>query len=77
MIKQMKMLCFRIMHHSKINDRLIDNVEGLDIVMSKYNLLEYSQSMTSGCLQNYFSDEINEFGDNTSDGKSSEYKQIV
>lgn len=33
--------------------------------------------MTSGCLQNYFSDEVNEFGDNTSDGKSSEYKQIV
>ena len=29
---------------SKINSILIDNVEGLDIVMPMYNLLEYSQS---------------------------------
>ena len=35
---------------SKINSTLIDNAEDLDIVMSMYNLLEYSQiySMTSG-----------------------------
>ena len=41
---------------SKINSTLIiDNAEDLDIVMSMYNLLEYSQnySMTSGSLWNY------------------------
>ena len=43
---------------SKINSTLIDNAEGLDIIMPIYNLLEYSQScsMTSGSLWNYYRD---------------------
>ena len=42
---------------SKINNKLIGNVEDLDIVRSMYNLLEYSDnySMTSGSMT---SDEI-------------------
>ena len=37
---------------SKINNTFIDNVEDLDIVMSMYNLLEYSGNyfMMSGSL---------------------------
>ena len=47
---------------SKINNTLIDNVEGLDIVMPMYNLLEYSGnfSMTSESLWNYYRDEVND-----------------
>ena len=54
---------------SKINSKLIDSAEDLDIVMSIYNLLEYSQnySMTSGSLWNYHSDEIDNINDNASD----------
>ena len=56
---------------SKINSTLIDNAEDLGIVMSMYNLLEYSQncSMTAGGLRNYYSDEIDNINDNVSDGK--------
>ena len=37
----------------------IDNAEGLDVVMPMHNLLEYNRndSMTSGSLWNYYSDE--------------------
>ena len=51
---------------------LIDSVEDLDIVMSMYNLLEQSQnySMTSESLWNYYRDEIDDVGDNVSDGTS-------
>ena len=47
---------------SKINNTFIDNAEGLDIVMSMYNLLEYNGNylMTSGSLWDYFRDEIND-----------------
>ena len=46
---------------SKINGVLIENAEDLDIVMPKYNLLEYSKnySVTSGSLWNYYRDEPN------------------
>ena len=46
---------------SKINNTLIDNAEDLDIVMPKYDMLEYGEnySMTSGSLSNYYRDEIN------------------
>ena len=42
----------------KINNKLIENAEDLDIVMSMYNLAEYSNnySMTSGSLWNYYKD---------------------
>ena len=50
--------------HIKINNKLIGNVEDLDIVMLMYNLLEYScnYSMTWGSLWKYYRDEINDDG---------------
>ena len=46
---------------SKINNVLIDNTEGLDVVMPMYNLLEYSKNYrkTTGSLWNYHRDEPN------------------
>ena len=40
---------------SKINNKLIDNAEDLDIVIPMYNLLEYRKSS----LWNYYGDEPN------------------
>ena len=47
---------------SKINGELVENAEGLDIVIPVYNLLEYSKSYgkTSGSLFNYYRDEPSE-----------------
>ena len=47
---------------SQIYNKFVDNVEELDIFMSVYNLLEYSDnySMTSGSLWNYYRDEVND-----------------
>ena len=47
---------------SKINGELVENAEDLDIVMLKYNLLEYSNNYekTSGSLFNYYKDEPKE-----------------
>ena len=44
---------------SKINGIKIDNAEDLDVVMPKYNLLEYSKNYkeTTGSLQNYYRDQ--------------------
>ena len=46
---------------SKINNTLIDNAEDLDIVISMYNLLEYSKNYrkTTGSLWNYYRDKPN------------------
>ena len=46
---------------SKINGVKIDNAEELDVVMSMYNLLEYSKNYrkTTGSLWNYYRDEPN------------------
>ena len=81
MIKFRKMLHLKIMLHldhafEKINRTLIDNAEDLEIVLSMYNLLEYSQdySMTSGSLWNYYRDEIHDVNDNVSDHNSFKYK---
>ena len=54
---------------SKINGTLIGNAEALDVVMSMYNLLEYSKkySKTTGSLWNYHRDEP------TIDGKINHY----
>ena len=43
----------------KINGVEIDNAEDLDVVMSKYNLFEYSKNYwkTTGSLWNYYRDE--------------------
>ena len=45
----------------KINGVKIDNAEDLDVVMSMYNLLEYSKNYrkTTGSLWNYYEDEPN------------------
>ena len=47
---------------SKIINKFIGNIEDLDIVMSMYNLLEYSEnySMSSGRLWNHYRDEMND-----------------
>ena len=47
---------------TKINNTFVGNAEHLDIFMPMYNMLEYSgnYSMTSGSLQNYYRDEIND-----------------
>ena len=81
MIKLIKMFRLKIMLQfrsciPKINSMLINNAEDLDIVMSMYDLLEYSQnySMISGRLWNYYRDKINDVDDNASDDKSFKYK---
>ena len=57
----------KIIHHSisNINNTLIDNAEDLDIVMSMYNLIEYSKnySKTTRSLWNYYRDEPNSGAD--------------
>ena len=69
----------------------VENAEDLDIVMSMYNMLEYSDnfSMPSGSLWNYYRDEVNdsanEIDDNdnkmdnqkTATSKSFEYKTKI
>ena len=47
---------------SKINSTFIGNAEELDIAMTIYYLLEYSDnfSMTSGSLWKYYRDELND-----------------
>ena len=44
------------------NNIFIENAEDLDIVMTMYNLLEYSDnySMTSGSLWNFYKDDVND-----------------
>ena len=56
---------------SKINNKFIGNAENLDIVMSMYNLLEYSDnySKTSGNLLSYYRNEINDSTNENNDGK--------
>ena len=72
-IKQRKML------RLKINNTLIENTEYLYTVMSMYNLLEYSRSYSkaSGCLWNYYRDEIDEVDDNALDSTSFQYKTKI
>ena len=43
---------------TKINGRLVENAEDLDIVMPMYNLIEYSKNYrkTNGSLHNYYRD---------------------
>ena len=56
---------------SKINNKLVENAEDLDVVMPMYNLLEYSKNYqkTSGSLFNYYRDEPSHdyFGGDTDD----------
>ena len=54
---------------SRINNTEIDNAKDIDIVMSMYNLIEYSDnySKTSGSLWQYYKDDPN---DNLTDTES-------
>ena len=60
---------------------LIDNAEDLDIVMSLYNLLEYSHncSMRYGSLRNYYRDHIDDVdvNDGALYAKSFKYKTKI
>ena len=50
---------------TRINGELIEDADDLDIVMSMYNLLEYSKSFrkTIGSLYNYYRDELSDDAD--------------
>ena len=56
----------------KINGTKIDNAEDLDVVMSMYNLLEYSKNYKkpTGSLRNYYRDEPNSGTDNNSNNNN-------
>ena len=47
---------------TRINNELIEDADDLDIVMSMYNLLEYSKNYrkTEGSLYNYYRDQLND-----------------
>ena len=51
---------------TRINGELIEDADDLDIVMSMYNLLEYSKNYrkTIGSLYNYYRDELSDDADN-------------
>ena len=50
---------------TRINGELIEDDDDLDVVMSKYNLLEYSKNYrkTIGSLYNYYRDEFSDYAD--------------
>ena len=50
---------------TRINDKLIEDADDLDIVMSMYNLLEYSKNYrkTIGSLYSYYRDELSDDAD--------------
>ena len=55
---------------TRINDELIEDADDLDIVMSMYNLLEYSKNYreTIGSLYNYYRDELSDDADDNNFG---------
>ena len=55
---------------TRINGELIEDADDLDIVMSMYNLLEYSINYrkTIGSLYNYYRDELSDDADNNNFG---------
>ena len=50
---------------TRINSKLIEDADDLDIVMAMYNLLEYSKNYrkTIGSLYNYYRDELSDDAD--------------
>ena len=62
---------------TKINDVKFDNAEDLDVVISMYNLLEYSKNYkkTTGSFWNYYRDEPT--NPLSSDSKSFKYKTSI
>ena len=59
--------------HNENNNTFIDHAEDLDIAMSMYNLLEYSDnySMTPGPLWNYHRYKVN---DDPSENDAANYR---
>ena len=58
---------------TRINGELIEDADDLDVVMSMYNLLEYSKNYgkTIGSLYNYYKDELtNDDNDNNFDNRN-------
>ena len=55
---------------TRINGELIEDADDLDIVMSMYNLLEYSKNYrkTIGSLYNYYRDELSDDADDDNFG---------
>ena len=55
-----------ISYISKINNKLIEDAEDLDIVIPMYNLLGYSKNYrkTIGSLYNYYRDELSDDANN-------------
>ena len=53
---------------TRINGELIEDTDDLDIVMSMYNLLEYSKNYrkTTGSLYNYYRDKLSDDADDNS-----------
>ena len=67
---------------TRINGELIEDADDLDIVMPKYNLLEYSKNYrkTIGSLYNYYRDEIagnDNNNDNTVNSNTFRYKNKI
>ena len=64
---------------SKINTIKTDNAEDLDVVMSMYNLLEYSKNYKkpTGSLRNYYRDEPNSGTDNNNNNNNNNNKNII
>ena len=62
---------------SKINSVKIDNAEDLNVVMTMYNLLEYSKNFrkTTGSLWNYYRDELS--NPLSSNSESFKYKTSI
>ena len=58
---------------SEINNTQVDNAKDIDIVMTMYNLIEYSDNYakTLGILWQYYRDELN---DNLADSESFKFK---
>ena len=61
---------------TRINGELIEDADDLDIVMTMYNLLEYSKNYrkTIGSLYNYFRDELSD--DDDDDDDNSQFNNI-
>ena len=67
---------------TKINGELIEDAEDLDILMSMYNLLQYSKNYrkTIGSLYNYYRDELSDNAnnnDNTVNSNTFRYKNKI
>ena len=63
---------------SKINKTFTVNAEDLDIIMLKYNLLEYSDNQAIESFWNYYGDETNDAVDeNVNNNRIKNNKRIT